>query len=287
MDHDNEFILQLKGEVEKRNKTIKAYNFLVAFIEKPAMDKIEQAGKSLRILDSAIEQNGANDPALEALRSLVESARSVSAQLQATTRDEFGKKIQEEMGKVNLSLTGHFPILKVSYYDLEIDFSKNSVIIWWGPRQEKVSRCRCDGLEVTQKVLEHIQGLRKNAFDPKEHIGKLLQAYRAVVAKEGKKMGDPVPIVQVHLETLIMMQGRSFIEEPSKQSFTDYGRCTFSFDLYRMMNSGCMRCGNLEMGVTTSTFAKTNRRGDFIWIPTNETGEGATRSDILFREAVQ
>ncbi len=287
MDQDNEFILQLKGEVEKRNKTIKAYKTLVAFVEKPAMDKIEQAGKSSRVLDSAIEQHGANDPAVEALRSLVESARSVSAKLQAETRDEFSKKIQEEMGKVNLSLTGHFPILKVSYYDLEIDFSKNSVIIWWGPQQEKVARCRCDGLEVTQKVLEHMQGLRKNAFDPKEHIGKLLQAYRAVVAKEGKKMGDPVPIVQVHLETLILMQGRSFIEEPSRQSFSDYGRCLFSFDLYRMMNSGCMRFRNLEMGVTTSTIAKTNRRGDFIWVPTNETGEGATRSEILFREAVQ
>ena len=78
-----------------------------------------------------------------------------------------------------------------------------------------------------------------------------------------------------------MNQNNKFKTNPRKEFYTDYTRFLFSYDLYKLKKR---RVQNNELTLIIATRAYTKKYSDFIWVPTNEKGDGNYISHIKFRE---
>jgi len=197
-------------------------------------------------------------------------------ELEALSKKTFGKELEEELKQVGFRLEGHYPLLKSSFYTLEVNFDKSSVTIWFGPKQEKLKVCSLSPKRVAQKLFELHNLITKREFVEKAFLFNLYKACETVANKENKKLEDPLPITSVLLEYTIL------VRNIAKENYTHYGRVFFSYDLYRLKER---KINEHELELITATRAYTRKKKDFLWVPTNDEGVGTYISHLRLRGA--
>lgn len=189
----------------------------------------------------------------------------------------FGKNLENELKNLGFELKGYYPLLKVSFYTLEVNFEKLRVVIWYGPQQEKLGTCKLIPEEVAKKLRVIHDKITQRYFNDNEFLLKLYEAYKICVCRQNKKMGDQIPISDILSEYIFLIQDKKITENNYKK----YRRVFFSYDLYRLKQR---RFNNKELSLIIATRAYTLRKSDFLWIPYNERGDGNYISHIKFRE---
>ena len=198
-----------------------------------------------------------------------------------SAKKQFGSELQKTFIENGLNLSGDYSNLKVLLYTLEVDLDIHKVIIWYGNKQEKVASANLNPEEVTRKILAAYQKMKNKPLDEKEFITRLYNAYKTVCLKKNIKQGNKVRITDVLTEYVYLIQGRKFLQNPTKSNFKGYDRIQFSYDLYRLQND---TIDGKKMQLISATRAYTKSRMDFIWIPLDENGNGDFKSHILFKE---
>ncbi len=196
-------------------------------------------------------------------------------------KKSFGQRLEKALQQLGFELKGHYPTLKVSFYTLKIDLDNNNVEIWYGPEQEKLDSSNLIPETIAQKLQYSHAQITQRKFDDNTFLSTLYDAYSAAVYRNDGKIGDAAPITAVLPNLAFLIQNQKFKMNPTKSNYRDYGRVFFSYDLYLLTER---RLGNLELSLVAATRAYTRRRSDFLWIPSNETGEGNYISHIKFRE---
>lgn len=166
-------------------------------------------------------------------------------------------------------------------YTLEVSFESFGVVIWYDPQQERIGTCRLVPKEVTKKLKTIHNKITQRPFNDNLFLSKVYEAYRIATYRQNKKVGDMIPILDILFEYLFLTQDKKFRTNPTKNNFAEYGRIFFSYDLYRLKER---RLGNKELSLITATRAYTRRRSDFLWIPSNEKGDGNYISHLRFNE---
>lgn len=194
-------------------------------------------------------------------------------------KEAFGKALEEELKQIGFKLEGHYPLLKTSFYTLEVNFEKGTVTIWYGPRQERLKVCGFSSKKIAQRLSDLHNSITKREFNDKAFLLKLYEACKTVAYEEKKNIGAPLPIVKVLLEYVSLVQDDKFKVCSVKENYTSY-RPFFSYDLYRLKER---KIGEYELELITATRAYTRKRKDFLWIPMNDKGGGSYISHIRFR----
>jgi hypothetical protein len=161
-----------------------------------------------------------------------------------------------------------------------MDLGNNNIEIWYGPEQEKLDSSKLIPETITQKLKNAHAKITQRKFDDKTFLSHLYNAYRVAVYRNDGKIGDSTPIKDVLSNLAFLIQSRKFKMNPIKSNYRDYGCVFFSYDLYRLKER---EIENLELNLVTATRAYTRRRSDFLWIPSNEKGDGNYISHIKFR----
>ncbi|AGB05086.1 hypothetical protein AciM339_1224 [Aciduliprofundum sp. MAR08-339] len=232
-------------------------------------------------IEKTLKQSKLEDFVKERIEEDVQSIKSRVAEWEEEAKNTFGQKLEEDMRKMGFELRGHYPLLKVSFYTLEVDLENFKVLIWYGPQQEKLATCKLAPEEVVKKLSTIHKKLTQRHFNDNEFLSKVYEAYRISAYRQNKKIGDQIPISDILFEYAFLIQDKKFKINPTKNNYKEYGRVFFSYDLYRLKER---RLNDMELNLITATRAYTRKKSDFLWIPSNEKGDGNYISHIKFRE---
>ena len=177
-------------------------------------------------------------------------------------RTTFGRELERELKKIGFDLEGHYPLLKTMFYVLDVDFDGNKVGIWYGPEQEKLASRKLSALDVVKELQKQHKRITEHGFTDETFIRTL----HSVV-------GDFASIPDIVSE----YAARNIYGTKTKKTI----RIFMSYDLYRLKTR---TVDDIELSLVTATRAYTQRKSDFIWIPTNTRGRGMYISHVRFRK---
>ncbi len=259
-----------------------------ADIIKKIQNKVKQQQNQKKITDSITKEPNKsyanykiNDEITRRLELYLQALFLEISEWREKFKKKFGLKLEELLKKIGFELKGSYPVLNTSFFSIETNFDRGNVVIWYGPQQERLDSCNF----IPETIVENLKGYHKNITQREFYDEKFLQllkeAYRIATYREGKRIGDSLPIMKVLLDYIFLIQNNQFRANPNKINYYDYNRVLFSFDLYKLKKR---IINNYELSLITATRAFTKQHSDFIWIPTNERGAGNYISHIKFME---
>lgn len=193
---------------------------------------------------------------------------------------KFSNKLESLFKEHGFELKGHYPNLKASLYSFFIDFDKPKIFLWYGPEQEKIGNSNIDAESLVKEVIEIHNKITTREFNDKKFLGDLYKAYELACFRAGKILGEQAVILDVLLDYIFLIQNNKFKTNPRKDYYLDYTRAYFSFDLYRLKSR---MYDSKELSFVIATRAYTKEKSDFLWIPTNDKGDGNYISHIKFK----
>lgn len=232
-------------------------------------------------IEKILEQSKLDDFVKENIEQYIGDIKSKIPEWEKNVKKTFGQNLEYELGKIGFELRGHYPLLKISFYTLKVDLENFKVSIWYGPEQEKLGTCELVPESIVKKLKSIHDKITQRHFNDKDFLSKVYEAYRVSLYRKNKELGAPIPISDILFEYVFLIQDKKFKTNPIKNSYKGYGRVFFSYDLYRLKER---RLNNVELNLITATRAYTRRKSDFLWIPSNEKGDGNYISHIKFRE---
>lgn len=232
-------------------------------------------------IEKTLNQSKLEEFVREKIESDIQSMKSKIPVWEKDVKKTFGQKLENELKKAGFELRGHYPLLKVSFYTLEVDLENFKVLIWYGPQQERLETCRLVPEQIVKKLKAIQDKITQRPFNDNEFLSKVYEAYKISAYRENKKLGDQISISNIIFEYAFLIQDKKFRTNPVKGNYKEYGRVFFSCDLYRLKER---KLDDKELSLITATRAYTRQKSNFLWIPSNEKGDGRYISHIRFRE---
>ena len=247
----------------------------ISRLEQNRLQNLPQLRKRLTELDQYLKQLLQNPETFEGLQNWADDYRRELLNSEQDFRKLFGGVLEEELKKKGLSLSGQYPDLKTGFFTIELDFDREDAILWYGPKQERLSQCSLNAVEIVKSV-EKIAGQLGGTLDKAEFLEQLQEAYSRV---SGNQDGGPAPIIDVLAELAYLLQSSRFLQDPRREHYRGYGRADFSYDLFLLRQSSLPE----GLHLLVATRARTRRRRDFLWVPDNASGRGTTYSHLQFK----
>lgn len=193
--------------------------------------------------------------AQEVLEWLAPYHRELSA-AQDDHRRQFGLELEKGMQAMGLELKGHYPTLHAGLFQFKLNFDKGQCRIWYGPEQEALADPRLDATEVATTVKKLREKLG-STIDVSLLLDKIRVAYRHARLETPS---GPIALTTMLPYVALAVQSGKFRADPRK-GYRGYGRADFSYDLFRLQG---------KIHLVTATRQQTQKRGDFLWVPTRE-----------------
>jgi hypothetical protein len=193
-------------------------------------------------------------------------------------RARFGATLADALQRHNMTLSGQYPLLKVGLFVLQLDFDKNRVTIWYGPRQERLAQCHARVSDVVQSITTTRDALG-SSLPEHDLLARLQTAYRRA---NDNRPGESIPLVAVLSELAPLMQEPQWRHDPQQQHYRSYGRAAFSYDLYRLRCASDLAGSAHRPHLSIATREQTKQRETSLWIPTNDHGDGSMYALIQF-----
>ncbi len=144
--------------------------------------------------------------------------------------DEFGQDLRAAFAEQGIQIGGRPPRFAIGRFELEANFARRSIVLRYG-KDVVVPRAA-----ITVEAALRAYGAAAKAImgrnqDGQAWLAQFHEAYQIARRKKGSQTAR-ANIVDVYLEQVLQRQGRAFNSEPSKRTFTDYGRAQFIYDFY-------------------------------------------------------
>jgi len=271
----------LSKERTNLQKILKSIRIVEKLIKNEPSSNLLKIKRELSKVEKLLGQSKLDHFLKKSIKRYIETIRSKIPEWEENVKRAFGQKLGNALKQAGFELRGHYPLLKVLFYTLEVNFDDNNVTIWYGSQQERLDKCKLDPEEVAKKLKDIHNKITQRRFDDKTFLSNLFDAYKVAIYRHGKNMGDQVRIADILSEYAFLVQDKKFKVNPTKRNYKEYGRVFFSYDLYRLKER---KIGNYEMSLVIATRAYTRRKSDFLWVPSNEKGDGTYISHLKFRE---
>ena len=276
-----DFLRTLFREEANLRNIRKAIRAIERYTENEPSSNIYRIKQEMSKIEKILKQTELADFVKEDVEQRIQPVNSKMPAWEEQAQKSFGKRLEDALKEVDFELSGHYPLLKAMFYTLEVKLAANSVVIWYGPEQERLDACKPVPDVAAKKLAASHKKITGRGLDDGIFISNLFEAYRAATHRIEKKIGDSIPVSEVLLEYALLIQGKKFRTNPVKSGYREYGRVFFSYDLYQLKER---IVDGHELSLVTATRAYTRRRSGFLWVPSNERGDGTYISHIRFRE---
>ncbi|MBN2620714.1 hypothetical protein JXB22_06435 [candidate division WOR-3 bacterium] len=197
---------------------------------------------------------------------------------------QFGQKLQALFAQKNTTVKGQYPLLRIGFYTLKLDFEFGQATLFFGPEIEKIiSRITLHPQAVFGSIISYDKKLRALDHSPQEYLERLKEAYALVIRFHGKSLGEKVLLSDVLREFVVRQQNKRFFIDPQKSHFTEFPRVRLAYILYQIKQAGIAEHG---LHFHVATFDATTDKLQSFWILENEQGEGTHYSHISFEKRV-
>lgn len=275
---------ELKDYLLKSTKALQIITRLVKSIEELETNSVDNVYEIEKAMGKIEKASASLLPDSETKRRIDGWVSELTGRLQADkaqSKRAFGIKLESLLQERGFELTGHYPTLKTGFYVIEVDFDKAQASIWYGPKEELMARSKLSTAEMVKQIEQVEKSLTGRPLDEEDFLKKLNEAYKNALSKIEGKEGDHAPILKVLVEFVFSEQDRSFSVDPRKENFKGYSRAYFSYDIYRLKKR---RLLNKELSLVPATRATTGKREDFLWVPSDDRGNGDRCAYLFFRE---
>ena len=165
--------------------------------------------------------------------------------------EDFGKLVED----AELPLENDFPRLGfLKGIELEMVFAEKSCVLNDKPLKT------VDPARILRAVLALKRRLYDRPFAPQEFIDGLHTAYDKVNHADGRKTGEPAPILPVYMEYTLSLQPRSFLQDMAKGRFREYDADQFSVDFW------CYFSSDVSTTSDGHTLRLTSGRNNALWL---------------------
>jgi len=279
MNNEISFILEeisiYKKHITQVNKILNKIGKLNSSKE----DNIIELEKCINKLDNII-QNYEKDTHVKLLISdWLTRYRKNLIEIKDSIEKTFGIELESKLRELNIPLSGQYPELNAGLYSLVLNFGKQEVYVWYGPKQERLGICPLSATKITKYINDTTNNIGSK-INGEEFLKILHRAYGIIA---GKQHEEKVPIMQLLPLVSLYLQGDRFHKDPKKENYRGYSRADFSYDIYRIRQNKILTHSDKQLHIIVATRAYTKKRQDFIWIPENLSGKGSTYSHIEFR----
>jgi hypothetical protein len=197
---------------------------------------------------------------------------------------QFGQKLHSLFSEKNITVKGQYPLLRIGFYTLKLDFEFGQASLFFGPEIEKiVSRITLHPQAVFDSLISYDKKLRAFDHSPQEYLERLKEAYSFIIRLCGKTFGEKALLSDVLREFVVMQQNKRFFIDPQKSNFTEFSRVRLAYILYQIKQAGTTEHG---LHFHVATFDATTNKLQSFWILENEQGEGTHYSHISFEKQV-
>lgn len=216
------------------------------------------------------------------LMSWIEHARDELEMAKEDFRFQFGQQLREILQKEGKKLRGQYPLLKIDFYTLQLNFEFGEATLYFGPEIEKIrSKIPLQPEIIFETLKKCDSDLRTVKSAPEDMLKTLHEAYCRRLKLDSKAFGDKLLIIDVLNEFVMLKQSKRFFTDPKKANFREYSRVKLSYLLYLLKKSDVSDKG---LRLHVATFDATTDKMHSIWIPENEHGEGTYYSYISFEK---
>ncbi len=172
----------------------------------------------------------------------------------------FVQELERHLQALGLKLEGHIPRLYAGLYQIQPSFEQGKVRVSWGP--EPIATLKgMDAARVAKAVQDHEKSLNR-PFVAQEFFALLVQAYRRA-RQEAGLLDRRVPLSAVHRHLTLLMQPRTFWQNPVRARFREYPRTHFAYDLYRLRQSSL----GPRIRLHVATFDQTRDPSQALFVP--------------------
>ncbi|WP_322793293.1 hypothetical protein [Bellilinea sp.] len=275
---------QLIKEYQKQQNEIKTIIGLlreVSHLEQSRNENLFKIKLKIKKIFNIIEKNDQIICLLDNLKNWVSQYQSEIMNSEKEFKKRIGTELEEELAKIELSLSGHLPKLEAGIFTIECDFERGKAKIWYGPKQEILTECYLSTGEIASQINEQKQNIgSKLPID--EFIELLRKAYYSCI--EGSSHGEFVQIIKVYEQISALISSSPLIEGRESINQGSYSRSDFSYDLFRLQKHKQTNLFASQIHLKVATREYTRRRSDFLWVPQDDHGSGTTYSHLAIKE---
>jgi hypothetical protein len=193
---------------------------------------------------------------------------------------DFGRLLAEHLSKVGFRLEGNFPEFRVKMLLLDANVQNAKCQLWYGYKEEFLNSTPFDPVSAQKAIVYAYNRVAKHDFDSSRFIERLYKAYETVARKQQKQIGDDVGIISTLVELNFQRQDQKFLANPRKNTFQEYPREFFSYDLFRLKQR---EINNLTLSLGIASREQNRSRESYLWIPSDESLQGNVYSLLSFR----
>jgi len=277
----SELIRQLSAYKKEYDAVVKLLQEILR-LDTDREKNLAQIKSKIDKLSKAVEKLDSNFLHKDSYLTWTREYREILVATEESYKRRFGSELSAALTAKGYSLSGQYPLLRAGLFTLQLDFGKDTAVLWYGPRQEKLDTCHLAVAQVVE-CLEKCRETLGSKLEPSDFMALLHNAYLRL---EGGRKKEDVAITSVLPEIAFLLQNPSFQQNPRRENFVNYTRADFSFDLYRFRfkNSGERPLFEKKLHLRSTTLSSTASRKTFLWIPSDDEGNGSTYSQMRFEE---
>lgn len=193
----------------------------------------------------------------------------------------FARDLRAAFKEQGIVLTGSPTKLIADLFVIEPDLRKKQVYISFSRQPATAKKIK---LDVEQVLAAHGRARREiceRKVDLNGLIAELFEAYQRLLKLSGKAVGTRVGIVECYRELVLVRQPLSFRRTPSKQSFVDYPKTHFVYDMLELRRQNKLTHEGHRLNLGTATIEVTGDSTRAIFLATGAT-DGQFIKDIYF-----
>jgi len=273
-----ELLKTLGTLVKNTNKIIK----LLKDYQKNRSEPVDNAyilEKKIQAIEKHISERG-EEVLVQSLKQWIADEKRNIIGFKDELRIKFGQELTALFHGEGKKIRGQYPIIRVGFYSLKIDFQFGSVSMYYGPEIEKIkSNILLQPGIVFKTVEDFDENLRSQKTTIADIYENLHKAYKRGLALSNQSFGDKLPIMEVLSDFVLLQQSDKFFSDPQRNNFRECSRVALSYLMYFLKSSDIFQ-KNIRFHV--ATFDATVEKKNALWIPDNEEGEGTHYSHISF-----
>lgn len=266
----------LAGEVKSRSTIIKPLEVALRALKDPHRNAV-----ALAEAGAVLAQPPPDLTLPTGYQKTVRELRAVADEKLAELEFAFARDLRETFKEQGLKLAGSPGELVADLFVIKVDMRRKQVEMTFSRQPVTAKKIRLN----VEQVLAAYERARREICERKVDLDKLLQelfeAYQRVLKLSDKQMGTRMSIVDCYRELVLVRQPLSFRKHPSKQSFLDYPKPHFAYDMLQLRRRQKMMHEGHRLNLGTATIDVGSDTARAMFLATGAT-EGQFIKDLYF-----
>lgn len=195
----------------------------------------------------------------------------------------FARDLREAFKEQNIKLTGEPTALIADLFVIKPDLRRKLVEITFSRQSVTDKKIKLDVTQVVSAYQRAQKEICERKVDYDALVQEIYEAYERTLKLAGKQVGTRMGIVDCYRELVLVRQPLSFRKAPSKNSFKDYPKTHFAYDMLELRRQNRLSYNGLRLNLGVSTIEVGGDTAKAMFMATSAT-EGQFIKDLYFSE---